>query len=226
MLHRRRLAALWLITLCVASGFGQSNPSPIDPVTVDESFQLPIPIALSDGRADATGAGAVVEVLPPESSVPVVADTSQPSAAAAAALLLPPRPSATGDSRATSTLRTTSQSSYGKPLRTLSSLAVVLGLFLVFVWFVRRHRVPLSAGEQVFHTLGRVSLLGKQAHIVQFGDKLLVLAKTTNGVEKLTELTNPLEVQRVTDLCQRGSSAQLAVGVREALLGNSTASSV
>lgn len=227
MLLRLSFAALWCVTTCGNTVYAQSNRSsvvdaPYGEQAIDGRFQLPIPITLSDGTAEGTVKKAAVPTESPQSAT---GRANQTSPAEPEALLLPPRPATDSDARTGTKADSAGPSSYGSAWRTFSSLAVVVGLFLVFVWFVRRNRVPLAARERVFHTLGRVSLLGKQAHIVQFGDKLLVLAKTANGLEKLTELSNPVEVERVTELCQRGSSAQLAVGVRDALLGNTTVSS-
>ena len=211
------LRRLYTIVLLVGMTMSKSLPAQ----SIDDEFQLPIPIAVgeqtveNDSHIDSADSGLIVESQ-------VVDNRPANASTRTASLPLPPRGGVSVSPDSPEFEQPVSESlAWGSPWRTISSLAVVLGLFLVFVWIVRRHRVPALTEQQVFQTIGRTSLLGRQAHIVQFGDKLLVLAKTSNGLEKLTELTNPQEVQRVTHLCLHGSSAQVAVGVQEAMLGRS-----
>jgi flagellar biogenesis protein FliO len=202
-------------------------------VPVTETYELPIPITLSEG---------VVAELPNHAShAPVVDSAARPEASAVLApqmtpatsdshlieqgdtassvMRLPPRD--TMESEHHNGQRPNQQTTFGNPVRTLSSLAFVLGLFFLFLRFARRYRVPAEEGEPLFDTLGRVSLLGKRAHIVRFGSKLLVLAKTSNGLEKLTELSDPREVEQVIELCRSGSEKRLNQGLRNLLSANS-----
>jgi flagellar biogenesis protein FliO len=86
-----------------------------------------------------------------------------------------------------------------------ASLAVVLGLFFILAWFLRRSmpksmtRLPTEAVEQ----LGRAPLAGKQnIHLLRVGGKLLLVVVTPFGAETLTEITEPSEVERLCALCK------------------------
>jgi flagellar biogenesis protein FliO len=87
-----------------------------------------------------------------------------------------------------------------------SSLAVVLGLFLLVAWGIKR-TVPGRSGllpTEVVEVLGRASLGARQqVHLVRCGSKLLLVSATPGGMETLTEITEPDEVQRLAALCRQ-----------------------
>jgi flagellar biogenesis protein FliO len=86
------------------------------------------------------------------------------------------------------------------------SLAVVLGLFLLVAWAMRRATPRGSAllPSEVFEVLGRAHLAGRQqAHLLRCGRKLLLVSVTPAGIETLTEVTEPLEVDRLAGLCRQ-----------------------
>ncbi len=87
-----------------------------------------------------------------------------------------------------------------------ASLAVVLGLFLVAAWVMRRTapgNCPLLPGE-VLEVLGRAPLSGRQqVQLIRLGNKLVLLSVAPTGVETLSEVTDPEEVDRLAALCQR-----------------------
>jgi flagellar biogenesis protein FliO len=88
----------------------------------------------------------------------------------------------------------------------LSALAIVIGLLLMFAWLLRRGGKKASGtlpGE-VVSVLGRVQLAPRQfAHLLRVGNKLVLVTLTPNGAETLTEVTDPVEVDRLTGLCQQ-----------------------
>jgi flagellar biogenesis protein FliO len=95
-----------------------------------------------------------------------------------------------------------------------ASLAVVLGLFLVTAWMFRRG-MPKSLAllpSDVVEVLGRSPLASRQQmHLVRCGNKLLLVCATVGGIETLTEITDPVEVDRLSGLCQQsrpGSSTK------------------
>ena len=114
-------------------------------------------------------------------------------------------------------------------LTTLTSLAVVIGLFLLLVWLQRRTgagRGVVLPGE-VLETLGRVPLNGRQEmHLVRVGNKLLLLAVTAQGAETLTEITDPHEIDRLSGICRHSRSDSICASFREILaqLGRTPAS--
>jgi len=88
-----------------------------------------------------------------------------------------------------------------------SSLAVVLGIFLLTAWFLRRNTPgafsPLPS--EVFEVLGRGSLGGQQqVQLVRCGNRILLLAVGSAGPETLCEITDPDEVTQLIATCRQG----------------------
>jgi len=90
---------------------------------------------------------------------------------------------------------------------TFASLLVVLGLFLLLAWLMRRG-LPKRASTlpaDVVEVLGQTALAPRQfVHLLRVGNKLLLVSMTGAGVETLTEITDPLEVDRLAGLCRQG----------------------
>jgi flagellar biogenesis protein FliO len=101
-----------------------------------------------------------------------------------------------------------------------SSLAVVLGLFLLFAWTMRRSR-PRGSGllpGDVFEVLGRATLGGRQnVHLLRCGSKLLLVSVTPTGAETLTEVTDPVEVDRLAGLCRQSQPSSASAAFRQVL---------
>lgn len=87
----------------------------------------------------------------------------------------------------------------------ISSLCVVLGLFLLVAWLMRRAS-PRAYGilpGEVFESLGRAPLANRQqAHLIRFGNKLVLIAVSLGSSEPIAEITDPAEVKRLTELCR------------------------
>jgi flagellar biogenesis protein FliO len=87
-----------------------------------------------------------------------------------------------------------------------ASLGIVLGLFLLVVLVVRRG-MPKNAAllpREAVEILGRAPLFGKQqVHLVRCGNKILLLCASNTGVETLTEIADPVEVDRLSGICQQ-----------------------
>lgn len=102
----------------------------------------------------------------------------------------------------------------------ITSLAVVLGLFMLSILFVRKAHVGRGAilpGE-VVQTLGRAPLNGRQEmHLVRVGNKLLLLSVTATGAETLTEITEPDEIDRLAGICQQSHPDSITASFREIL---------
>jgi len=92
-------------------------------------------------------------------------------------------------------------------LTMFGSLAVVLGLFLGLMWFLRRG-LPKGTRQlsgEVVEVLGRAPLAGRQQmHLIRFGNRLLLVSVTPGGAETLAEITDPVEVDRLAGICQQG----------------------
>jgi flagellar motor switch/type III secretory pathway protein FliN/flagellar biogenesis protein FliO len=109
----------------------------------------------------------------------------------------------------------------GRMLTTvLTSLSVVLGVFLLLVWMARRGRAR-GRGTlpfDVVETLGRAPLTGRQEmQLVRVGHKLLLLSVTPTSAETLTEITDPGEIDRLSQICQQHSSGSMSDAFREVL---------
>jgi flagellar biogenesis protein FliO len=101
----------------------------------------------------------------------------------------------------------------------LAGLAFVLGLFLLFAWLLKRS-LPKSAAPlptEVVEVLGRVPLAARNfAHLVRLGNKLVLVSISSAGIETLSEITDPAEVDRLAGICEQSrptSSSQAFRGV-------------
>src|SRR5690606_1646689 len=85
------------------------------------------------------------------------------------------------------------------------SLAVVLGLFFLVAWLMRRGMPTASRSlpAEVVEVLGRAPLAGRQQmHVVRFANKLLLVSVSPDRTETLAELVDPQEIKRVSSLCE------------------------
>ncbi len=84
-------------------------------------------------------------------------------------------------------------------------LALVVGLFVAVMWALRRIQPKAAAllPPEVVEVLGRAPLAGRQqAHVLRFGNKLLLVSVSPGGADFLGELDDPREVDRISGLCQ------------------------
>jgi len=105
------------------------------------------------------------------------------------------------------------------PLITVSgSLGVVLGLFLLVAWMMQR-AVPggsVLLPKEVVEVLGRATLAGRgQVHLLRCGSKLLLVCVSPTGIETLTEITDPDEVNRLAGLCGQGRPGSTTAAFRQ-----------
>jgi flagellar biogenesis protein FliO len=89
-----------------------------------------------------------------------------------------------------------------------AGLVLVVGLFLLCVSLMRRGgpnpSTPLP--HDVVAVLGRLPLTPKQfAHLIQVGNKLVLVSITGDRTDTITEITEPAEVERLLMLCMKGS---------------------
>jgi flagellar biogenesis protein FliO len=99
----------------------------------------------------------------------------------------------------------------------VASLILVLGVFFALAWAFRRV-MPASAGplpSEVFEVLGRAQLANRQqAHLLRCGNKLLLVSAGAAGVAPLAEITDPAEVDRLTELCRQARPNVAATALR------------
>ncbi|MCA9231927.1 MAG: flagellar biosynthetic protein FliO [Planctomycetales bacterium] len=108
------------------------------------------------------------------------------------------KPSADGAARAIPQIESLATAGTG--------LAIVVGLFLVCMWLMRhsgpKPTTPLP--KEAVAVLGRVPLAARNfAHLLQVGNKLVLVAVTPEGVAPITEVTEPVEVDRLLGMCLR-----------------------
>ncbi|MEI8375012.1 MAG: flagellar biosynthetic protein FliO [Planctomycetota bacterium] len=98
------------------------------------------------------------------------------------------------------------------------SLAIVLGLFFIVAWAMRKTapRGSLVLPKEVFEILGRAPLGARQqVQLLRCGSKLLLVSITPNGTETLTEVTDPLEVDRIAGICQQAHPKSSTLAFRQ-----------
>ncbi len=110
------------------------------------------------------------------------------------------------------------RSSLGAFGPTLAALAMVLALFGAMAWRLRKVRPkalqPLPV--EVFEALGRAPLAGRmQVHLFRCGNKLLLVSMTPGGAETLTEIVDPLEVDRLAGLCRESHPQSTTMSFRQ-----------
>ncbi len=175
--------------------------------------------ALFASEAGKLASGQERKSSPAKSAVEVETKTALPSRK------LPPRSSASAAGKKGAPM----PSSTNKALTTVvSGLAIVIGLFLVFVWLTKRTtpKSMLSLPGEVVEVLGRAPLNSKQQmQLVRLGNRLLLLAMSTDSAETLAEISDPDEVERLTAICKQNAPGSVTDTFRQVLaeLGNTPA---
>ncbi|MBA2116890.1 FliO/MopB family protein [Bremerella alba] len=101
-----------------------------------------------------------------------------------------------------------------------ASLLVVVGLFLIFAWVGKKNMKPGGSrlSKEIIQVLGKSQLSGKQQlELVRVGHKLLLLCVTPNGVETLTEITEPGEVERLLAIVRQDSPGSMKATFQDVL---------
>lgn len=99
-------------------------------------------------------------------------------------------------------------------------LALVLGLFFVVAWFLRRSspRGSLLLPTEVVEVLGRTSLAPReQLHLLRLGNKLILVSAGAEGVRPLTEITDVDEVVRLAGICRQNHPQSSTAAFRQVL---------
>jgi len=112
----------------------------------------------------------------------------------------------------------------------LGALGMVLGLFLLLVWLLKRGVLGNARllPPEVVESLGSASFAGRQqVHLLRVGHKLVLVSVTAAGTETLTEITDREEVDRLAGLCVQRTATSSTAAFRRALrrFSNETAPS-
>lgn len=105
-------------------------------------------------------------------------------------------------------------------LTTGGALAFVIGLIFVVAWGFRRAapRGAFLLPGEVVEVLGRAPLANRQmVHLLRCGNKLLLVSVTPTGADTLTEITDPMEVDRVAGLCRQAQPGSSTTAFRQML---------
>ncbi len=98
------------------------------------------------------------------------------------------------------------------------SLGIVLGLFLVLAWVMRRgmpKNVTLLPREAV-EVLGRAPLVGREhVYLVRCANKMLLVSHSAGKLETLTEITDAAEVDRLAGMCQQMNPHSVTASFRQ-----------
>lgn len=96
-------------------------------------------------------------------------------------------------------------SSLGTLFSVLFSLGIVLSMFLGLAWLYRKSQ-PQSAAKlpsEIVQILGRTNIAPRQSMmVVRFGSKLLLVSQQPGQTETLSEITDPIEVDRMAGICE------------------------
>jgi flagellar biogenesis protein FliO len=175
-----------------------------------------------------TARGTAVKPLLPVQPLPIIAPTSgsepPPPTAGVPPPAIPSSPTAPGEIAVSLGLGSRDKNATGKssPLSAVitvgGSLAIVLGLFLVVAWAMRKTapRGSLVLPKEVFDILGRAPLGARQhVQLLRCGNKLLLVSITPGGTETLTEVTDPLEVDRIAGICHQANPKSATTAFRQ-----------
>jgi flagellar biogenesis protein FliO len=213
-----RLIALSVFVFALASPLlAENTPAPPDWKDKGKSVYLPAaPVAAPTAQTTEAPAPIASAKKLEAKVIPATHEQSAP-ANDSARYLAPPTARAANDNLASSSGRANAGprklADFGIPTQSVytvvTALAIVIGAFLLFVWAlrggrrgsrVRRGMLPSDAVS----VLGRVALTGKQmAELLRVGNKLVLVAITPGGAETLTEVTDPVEVDRLMGICQQ-----------------------
>jgi len=128
--------------------------------------------------------------------------------------LSPPSPSS-------SEVKTQSGSSLQMLLSIGSSLMMVIGLFLGSVWLYRKSIGSSKASglpKNVVQILGRTPVATRQQLILlRFGPKLVLLSMVQGETRAISEISDPMEVDRLAGLCEGNQPGSVSSSFREIL---------
>jgi len=207
-----KIAALLLLLAGPAGGLAQTY-RPAQPIHQNPGY--PRHVSAPPAPYDFSAGGPVRQASyqapapAPVAAPPRVLPTAQPTPVR----LSPP-------SRANSTSPIAGNKGLPSVATVIGGLAIVLGIFFLVAWGMRR-AAPAGSGAlpgEVFELLGRAPLGGRQqAHLLRCGTKLVLVSVTPSGAETITEITDPVEVDRLAGLCRQAQPNSATAVFRQVL---------
>jgi flagellar biogenesis protein FliO len=105
-------------------------------------------------------------------------------------------------------------------LTVATSLIIVLGVFFIFAWLMKR-ATPRQNGllpKEVFEKLGSVTFSPKmQMQLLRLGGKLVLVSVTPDGMSPVAEVTDPDEVIHLISLCKQSDPKSSSMMFRQVL---------
>lgn len=101
-----------------------------------------------------------------------------------------------------------------------TGLGIVLGLFLLCAWLFRRGAPKPTSPlpKEVVNVLGRAQLAPRQfVQLMQVGRKLVLISVTPESTTPITEVSDPLEVDRLLGLCMRNHTSSTTAEFQQVL---------
>jgi flagellar biogenesis protein FliO len=102
-----------------------------------------------------------------------------------------------------------------------SSLLIVVGLFLGVAWCYRKSlssSLAVTLPKHVVNVLGRTPLAARQQLVlVRFGSKLVLVSMVQGEARTISEITDPIEVDRLAGLCESGQPSSITQSFRSVL---------
>tara|TARA_R110002167_G_scaffold11575_8_gene50645 strand:- start:341 stop:1273 length:933 start_codon:yes stop_codon:yes gene_type:complete len=96
---------------------------------------------------------------------------------------------------------------------TFGALLVVISIILVGAKLFKKHHPLGSAGlpREVMEVLGKKPLDARQTiHFVRCGSRILILGSSPAGLEMLSEVVDPVEVDLITGMCREDAESSRA----------------
>lgn len=207
---------LWLVsvTAClVNSGWAQQSAHL---GTVPRASRLPVPFVQLAAAADSTRP---LVTDAPVRDIPVAARDSGGSSDATAPIPLPPPRSATPSNKPSQ--RTPAANvRHNTAWVVTSSLAIVLGLFLLVVWLSRRAmpRAGQTLPTDALEVLGRAPLATRHnLQLLRLGHRLLLVSVSPDNARTLLEITDTDEVNNLIAICKQNQPGSITASFRQVL---------
>lgn len=173
-----------------------------------------LPMSVSSAASQETSGPAVVTA---SASQPIGSQSAYQPTATASATLTPLQPPTPGNQQTKQRTGSTSQMlvSVG------SSLIIVMGLFFGFIWFYRKSMGARGNGglpKNVVQVLGRTPVAHRQNLVLlRFGSKLVLVSMVQGEARTISEITDPLEVDQLSGMCESQQSSSMTHSFREIL---------
>lgn len=103
-------------------------------------------------------------------------------------------------------------------LSILASLGIVIGLFLFLAWAMKRSSSQHAPNlpKEVIQVLGRTQIAPRQLlYVLRFGSRLVLVTQQAGQTTTLSEIEDPLEVDRIAGLCEQNSPNSISNSFRE-----------